>query len=569
MKKYIIFAPIIAAGISLGSCSDFLDIEPQDEIVLENFWNEKSDVDNMIAGCYSMMQTEDFVTRLMIWGEVRSENIVSGNNVTSNTSLSNIFSENITQNNTYADWSDFYAVINACNLVIKYAPQVAESDPDYTESTLRANIAEVSAIRDLCYFYLIRTFRDVPFTTEAYVDDNQELAIPATEFDVVLDSLIEDLESIQDDAVEYYTETEPLYQTGRITQDAIHAMLCEMYLWKEDYEMCIWYADTVIGSKLKDYNEKYSEYGGVVQGTVDETINGFPLVSDANSTNTIYGSAFNDIFVDGNSDETIFELVFMDDDNLLSNAAVSYCYGNTDSDPGYFRPADFIATNIEDELYTIYINGYDTRSYENIRRYGDTDFRINKYATDGATLTVSTYTDPDDFTTSYGDTWRADYCHANWIIYRLTDVMLMKAEALTQLASDDEKDSYISQAFQIVDAVNTRSNCDRQGVNVLDSTEYTTKILMNNLVYEERHRELMFEGKRWYDLVRRSRREGDTDYLVEAVTEKYTTNMTAIQSKLSKMDAIYWPYTEDEMDVNPYLVQNSAYQSNESSELAY
>lgn len=569
MKKYIIFAPIIAAGISLGSCSDFLDIEPQDEIVLENFWNEKSDVDNMIAGCYSMMQTEDFVTRLMIWGEVRSENIVSGNNVTSNTSLSNIFSENITQNNTYADWSDFYAVINACNLVIKYAPQVAESDPDYTESTLRANIAEVSAIRDLCYFYLIRTFRDVPFTTEAYVDDNQELAIPATEFDAVLDSLIIDLESIQDDAVEYYTETEPLYQTGRITQDAIHAMLCEMYLWKEDYEMCIWYADTVIGSKLKDYNERYSEYGGVVQGTVDETINGFPLISDANSTNTIYGSAFNDIFVDGNSDETIFELVFMDDDNLLSNAAVSYCYGNTDSDPGYFRPADFIATNIEDELYTIYINGYDTRSYENIRRYGDTDFRINKYATDGATLTVSTYTDPDDFTTSYGDTWRADYCHANWIIYRLTDVMLMKAEALTQLASDDEKDSYISQAFQIVDAVNTRSNCDRQGVNVLDSTEYTTKILMNNLVYEERHRELMFEGKRWYDLVRRSRREGDTDYLVEAVTEKYTTNMTAIQSKLSKMDAIYWPYTEDEMDVNPYLVQNSAYQSNESSELAY
>lgn len=569
MKKYIIFAPIIAAGFALGSCSDFLDIEPQDEIVLENFWNEKSDVDNMIAGCYSMMQTEDFVTRLMIWGEVRSENIVSGNNVTSNTSLSNIFSENITQNNTYADWSDFYAVINACNLVIKYAPQVAESDPDYTESTLRANIAEVSAIRDLCYFYLIRTFRDVPFTTEAYVDDNQELAIPATEFDAVLDSLIEDLESIQDDAVEYYTETEPLYQTGRITQDAIHAMLCEMYLWKEDYEMCIWYADTVIGSKLKDYNERYSEYGGVVQGTVDETINGFPLISDANSTNTIYGSAFNDIFVDGNSDETIFELVFMDDDNLLSNAAVSYCYGNTDSDPGYFRPADFIATNIEDELYTIYINGYDTRSYENIRRYGDTDFRINKYATDGATLTVSTYTDPDDFTTSYGDTWRADYCHANWIIYRLTDVMLMKAEALTQLASDDEKDSYISQAFQIVDAVNTRSNCDRQGVNVLDSTEYTTKILMNNLVYEERHRELMFEGKRWYDLVRRSRREGDTDYLVEAVTEKYTTNMTAIQSKLSKMDAIYWPYTEDEMDVNPYLVQNSAYQSNESSELAY
>ena len=40
----------------------------------------------------------------------------------------------------------------------------------------------------------------------------------------------------------------------------------------------------------------------------------------------------------------------------------------------------------------------------------------------------------------------------NYIFYRLTDVMLMKAEALTQLAASDE-DVQLRQAFNLVQAV--------------------------------------------------------------------------------------------------------------------
>ena len=104
----------------------FLDIKPLNDIVLENFWDEKSDVDNMISGCYSTMQSGDFVYRLMVWGEVRSDNIVAGNNVNTNVDLSNIFEENLRANNSYTKWEKFYSVINSCNLIIKYAPQVAE-----------------------------------------------------------------------------------------------------------------------------------------------------------------------------------------------------------------------------------------------------------------------------------------------------------------------------------------------------------------------------------------------------------------------------------------------------------
>ena len=233
----------IGAICGFSSCSDFLEIEPQNEIIHENFWNEKADVDGIVAGCYSKLQSEGIIRRMMVWGEFRSDNVVAGQNISDDIHLDNVLKANIDASNVYTTWDEFYNVINRCNTVIQFAPQVAEKDLSFTESELRATIAEMTALRSLCYFYLIRTFRDVPYTTTAFLSDDQVMDLPATKFDAVLDSLIQDLERVRPDAVKKYPETQPLYQTGRITQDAIHAMLCEMYLWKKDYQNCIRYAD--------------------------------------------------------------------------------------------------------------------------------------------------------------------------------------------------------------------------------------------------------------------------------------------------------------------------------------
>ena len=182
-------------------CSDFLEIKPQNEIILEDFWNEKADVEAVIAGCYSGLQSEGAIKRMMVWGEFRSDNIGPGSNVQQDGSLEKLLKENIDAKNGYTTWKDFYDVINRCNTVIKYAPGVAANDPAYTESELQANIAEMVALRSLSYFYLIRAFRDVPFSREAYIDDDQTMDLPATKFDDVLDSLIYDLESVKGNAV--------------------------------------------------------------------------------------------------------------------------------------------------------------------------------------------------------------------------------------------------------------------------------------------------------------------------------------------------------------------------------
>jgi hypothetical protein len=88
---------------------------------------------------------------------------------------------------------------------------------------------------------------------------------------------------------------------------------------------------------------------------------------------------------------------------------------------------------------------------------------------------------------------------------------------------------------------------------------------MRDLLFNERRRELMFEGKRWFDLVRLSLRTGSNDKLIELVTAKQKENVSAIKIKLHATDALFFPYAKRELDANPKLTQNPAYITNETS----
>ena len=582
------------AALTLAGCSDFLEIEPRDVIVLEQFWNEKADVDAIVAGCYTQLQSDACISRMIIWGEARSENMAPGNNVaSSNVNLLNVLNENIISKNPYTTWVDFYSVINRCNTVIKFAPGVAEDDPGYTQSELQATIAEVTALRSLCYFYLIRAFRDVPFSRVAYTDDDQEIDLPATPFNAVLDSIIYDLESVKDMAVDRYPTTTPLYQTGRITKEAINAMLCEMYLWKQDYDRCIQYADMVIASKKKIAEEIQNGSVGSIRGggrggrggsgsSSNDNFartNGYPLLSNLISTN-YYGEAYNYMFTDDDyteyaQQEIIFQLVFDDRpsaSNMPNNSTIATLYGNSglNNASGQLAPSDYLVDDIGKSTgRTVFDDRNkvaDIRMYTNIYTKAKS---INKYVSQNISVDFSKATDPS--VTGWDTKWGQNDCGSNWIIYRLADIMLMKAEALTQkLQEGSEADvishnkPYVDEIFSIVNAVNKRSICQTNLVDTLVATDYATKSQLETLVLRERQRELMFEGKRWFDLVRLARREGATTQLSSAALQKVTTGSALIANKLSKMDAIYWPYNYEELKANTKLHQNPAYGSGEN-----
>ena len=573
----IIGAVCIVCGMS--SCADFLEIKPQNEIILEDFWGEKADVENIVAGCYAALQSSDVIKRMIVWGEVRSDNIQAGTNINSDSHLYDVLKETLTAMNSYTKWDAFYTVINRCNTVIKYAPGVAAIDPSFTDGDLKATIAEVSALRDLCYFYLIRTFRDVPYSEEAFTDDDQRMDLPATPFETVLDHLIDDLEKVKGDAVNRYPEDKTGYQTGRITRDAIYAMLSEMYLWKKDYDNCIKYAELVIQSK-KQYEEEQRNRNGRMTGsasnqaTIEARLNGYPLVNDA-IQGTTFGDAYEEIFVDGASKETIFELYFdrsPKNNNMPTNSAVSSFFGNESSKTGLLTASSSVDNDVKEPSGTQIFEQKDKDNYNDSRlfiNYSSNDEAIVKSVSRSIRIDAS----KGKCTSGSPERFASDNNGCNWVIYRLPDIMLLEAEALCQQMEEGDDSAKVARnkpklekAFSLVNAINKRAICKAilTEKDTLKASEYNTKSLMEELVQRERRRELMFEGKRWYDLVRYSMRAGNTAPVISAVTKRDDVNSAFAQNFFKKMDAIFWPYNNEEMKVNRNLVPNPVYGSGEN-----
>ena len=138
-----------------ASCDDFLTIYPTDKVVLENYWKEKNDVEAMVSNCYRSMSQLDFLEKFIVWGEIRSDNVIGGTKINDNTNLRDINEANLNSTNGYCSWASYYNVINNCNIVLKYAPEVMALDPDYTEGDYNVHKGEMLAIRALC-----RSWRD-------------------------------------------------------------------------------------------------------------------------------------------------------------------------------------------------------------------------------------------------------------------------------------------------------------------------------------------------------------------------------------------------------------------------
>ena len=555
-------------AIGQQSCSDFLDLKPLNKVVLENYWTKESDVTSVLMGCYESLSSEPSVTRMGLWGEARSDNMIMG--ASTSQELEQLIKEDFLPSNSLCSWEAFYKTINRCNIAIHYAPIVQEEDPNYTYSEMKANIAEATFIRSLCYFYLIRTFRDVPFCREPSIDDTEDYRIPADSFDVVLNNLIEDLEIVKDDAQLYFRKPDPALSqqtaeyenTARVTRPAIYALLADLYLWQGNWQKCIECCDYVIDFKQKEFeNLKRRLQNDVV------LFNDIPLIREEKNGNS--GNAYNQIFGQGNSFESIFELTFderyfvydtqgkcLNDNKYIGNY---YVHGSSNITNGNLAAYEGLYGELPQKGNDVFTSANDCRAYESIYQASTTSYYIAKYARSSISIMGS------GTNTKVGSLNVRSRNSANWIIYRLTDVMLMKAEALVQLGSDQ-----FEAAFSLVNAVSRRAvNSLTPGSGeILKFDDYkNSQETMEKLVMDERHRELMYEGKRWYDLLRQARRTGSSRQLAATVTAKQLTNISGIQIRLADPNALYLPYNRNELKVNPYLKQNPAYKSGDDADL--
>lgn len=544
-----------------SSCNDFLDIKPQNEVVLENFWKEKADAASVLTGCYESLESNDALTRMVAWGELRSDNMKAGASTPND--LNEILKESLLPSNPYCSWGKFYECINRCNTVCYYAPQLQKIDPNYTEAEMKANVAEATTLRALAYFYLIRTFRDVPYSTVPSIDDTQNYVLPATSFDVVLDTLISDLESIKGDAVRrYFVDESPnAWQNScKVTRWVVYALLADLYLWKGDWDQAIRYCDLVINYKRQQYEEMLQLKGNLNNIALIDSI---PMILEKPVGATLCGNAYTEIFGEGNAFESIFELSFRSPQSV-KNDMVSKFYGNDRNPQGYLSASDILFKDVAQGNNSLF-KKTDGRAYEGGELSGSR-YTISKYVR----TRVSYKTNPAPSTEkdlSLSDNLRAESnAYANWIIYRLSDMLLIKAEALIERGQGDD----FEKAFALIDVVNKRANDAVNGTrsSTLKKSDYIdSKAAMEELLLDERQREFLFEGKRWYDLVRVARRDGKNTRLVNLVTRKYQENVNALKIKLADPNIIYFPYAKSELKVNPLLNQNPAFTNGEDTEL--
>jgi hypothetical protein len=488
---------LLFAVMLTTSCEKWLDLKPQDGIIRQNFWKTKEDVKSAVIGCYSSL----FATTqtLFIWGEIRGDMLSP--TIRTSTEQMDIINGNIVSSNTITNWRVIYKTINYCNTVIDFAPTVLVSDMTFKEADLNSYLAEVYALRGLMYFNLLRSFGEVPLQLKSTSSDaNLEQLFKSTQQEV-WDQILKDLTFAEQYAPTTYGIREQ--DKGRITRYTVNAILADVYLWNEKYTECIDACNKVINSGL---------YG---------------LISGRNADSTINSQWFNTVFYNGNSNESIFEFQY---DNQILNPFYNLFISTSRQFMG--------SPLVMDEVYTI-----DPLDDTNKDIRGDlssiraSDGMIWKFSGANNTGTARTAT--------------SSYAH--WFVYRYSDILLMKAEALAWTGDGQG-------ALDLVKVMRDRANAlpgTALSPDPLSPTEVTDYIMA------ERAREFAFEGKRWYDILRNSKRNNyaHIQYLLDIVTKVAPGDRQQyILNKYKDVRSHYLPIYIYELQTDKNLVQNPFYQ---------
>lgn len=487
MKVKATYVLLTIMFFSLLSCGDWIELQPPDGLVREEYWKTKEDVEAVLMSAYEVFASMD--RTLFIHGEIRADMVTGDDNQSTNEQL--ISEGNIYPDNSLCNWDDFYTVINSCNEVIKNGPEVQLIDNTFTDFQLQNLLSEAIFLRSLTYFYLVRIYKDVPLVLEPSESDNVDFYVEKSTDEEVLNHIITDLENYRLLAPNgnFATVEE---NKGRASKNAYEALLADIFLWRFNYEKTIEHVESI---------EASGEY--------------FLLP----------GGLWFELFYPGNSPESIFELQFDGERNQRNSTFVLTFYQGEYYDPSQ-KAQQLFSFNTARE----FIRGENN----SIRKYSEGDYIIWKYvgrAGDGKSFRSGNETQS-----------------CNWIVYRYADVLLMKAEALSQLERYPE-------ALAIINQI--RERAEVAPINLANSP-----VAFEDAILEERALELAFEGKRWFDLLRMGRRNdfARKSNLIEIIVANVpSTQKRIIGAKLSNPLGWYLPIYESEIERNLNLEQNPFY----------
>jgi hypothetical protein len=490
MKK-IIITIILSASLFI-SCTE-LEVTPTSFVTEDNFFKTQDDAVASVNAVYASLSLDPgeqslFGRNLYFLTDMATDYAAAGVSATNPQvrALSSL-THDATSDRVQVAWRQIYAGINRANVSIDNIPKVSGSEVIKTRL-----INEAKFIRALLYFQAVRLWGGVPIVLHEPTSIQLEsLKSRRATIDEVYAQIISDLKSAESLPLAY-----PANDAGRATSGAAKAILAKVYLTRKDWPNAILKSKEVIN-------------GGY----------GYALFEN-------FGDVFNKTKKNGK--EHIFSVQF--EPNQAGNGSSGSTFQGT-SFTGFTatEPADIIA---DVALF------YDIYPAADTRR----DVSYAKQLFNPAT--GSLYTFPKPIFKKYLDLTNLatpGNVAINFPIIRYADILLSLAEAT------NEQSGPIPEAYEAINQVRRRAY--GKPINTPDATvdlSGLTPITFRAAIQEERKKEFVQEGQRWYDLVR----WGTLVTEVKKVTAK---------NSVSEKNNLY-PIPQSERNIDPIgLPQNPGY----------
>lgn len=458
MKKYI-FLVIAACSFLWTGCS-LLEVKSEDKLPGDEFWIEgnAANVEGFLMSAYSNFRkaTMGSGAFLTASGDMRCASITAYDTNDEGKRVGYLAENMMNELRTSRDtpfgettkWKSFYEVIQTANILIKEIDQV----PSLTEEEYRTFKAEAVFLRNLAYFFMVRAFGDVPYYTTAY----NSVSLPRTNMVVVLQNCLEDLRTgafgnSAEDSLLPWTYNSNAKKGVRASRGSVIALMMHINLWLAQFDernKTTYYQNVVdLGEQLERHNGAYelldmSRIANVFKGGSNEGL--FEIAQNINASNEVFSSLA-----------------------VFSNN-VAYSHRKANEKPMYY---------------------YDGSYMEKIFPYAEEDLRKsqwfdeNMYSASGVNRTEIIkflnidYYGNNSITSNSG----------NQIVFRYAGALLLYAEALAALGSDEAK------ANELLNRIRHRAGASENS--------YSGKELQD-AIFWERQRELIGEGHYYYDLVR-------------------------------------------------------------------
>lgn len=444
MKKIILASCLFAATAVSTSCSNFLDVKPTHAADASSSIATAADALVVIRGLMSNMASGSYYGRnFPLYGDVKGGDFTIVSQGRGYDYLY-VFNHSTNANNYSSVWTQGYYCIAQINNLLE---QIEKIKANGSTENFDSYIGQALTARAMIYFDLVRMYG------EPYNENKAALGVPLT-----IASLEFDAKPVRNTVEDNYKQiiqdlktAEPLLNkaksNGFINYYANKAVQARVYLYQEDFTNALTAAEEVIGATQY---ELYNNTGN-------------------NSWLTSWSTQF--------SSESIFELAVLPGEGDLGNSSLGAYYRrrghpNTTIAAGYFTAStDFINRLAQDpddvrKAIMSYDEVSNTRLGSLYKYSGSTDVSANTGKGDGKGNTTA----------------------VNIKVIRLSEVYLIAAESALRQASPN-----LTKATTYLNAIRKRSP------NLAAATTATINL---DMIADERSKELIGEGHRFFDMMR-------------------------------------------------------------------